>query len=105
LRSRQPADGRSAVANRIATAVRHISGYRYVRALGLPLSDRGMVQVSMNLTNYVRTLIPRVLETIRVEAQRYGVAIAGAELVGPVPLGALEEVLKAYLPVHEFSKV
>ena len=92
------------VADRIARAVRHISGgYRYVRALGLPLADRGMVQVSMNLTNYAQTPIPRVMETIRAEAQRYGVSIAGAELVGPVPLGALEEVLKAYLLVHEFS--
>lgn len=92
------------VANRIARAVRHINGgYRYVRALGLPLTDRGMVQVSMNLTHYDRTPIPRVMETIRAEARCYGVSIAGAELVGPVPMGALEEVLKAYLQVHEFS--
>jgi glutamate formiminotransferase / 5-formyltetrahydrofolate cyclo-ligase len=92
------------VAERIARAVRHVNGgYRYVRALGLPLADRGMVQVSMNLTHYARTPIPRVFETIRAEARRYGVDIAGAELVGPVPLGALEEVLKAYLQVHDFS--
>jgi glutamate formiminotransferase len=92
------------IADRIAKAVRYVSGgYRYVRALGIPLADQGMVQVSMNLTNYDRTPIPRVLETIRTEAQRYGVTIAGAELVGPVPLGALEEVLKTYLQVHDFS--
>jgi glutamate formiminotransferase len=84
--------------------VRYVSGgYRHVRALGIPLADQGLVQVSMNLTNYIRTPIPRVLETIRAEARRYGVTVAGAELVGPVPLGALEEVLKAYLQVHEFS--
>jgi len=93
-----------AIADRIAKAVRYVSGgYRHVRALGIPLADQGMVQVSMNLTNYVRTPIPRVLETIRAEAQRYGVTVAGAELIGPVPLGALEEVLKAYLQVHDFS--
>jgi glutamate formiminotransferase len=92
------------IADRIAKAVRYISGgYRYVRALGLPLEDKGMVQVSMNLLNYTRTPIPRVLETIRSEAARYGVAIAGAELVGPVPLGALEEVARHYLQVHDFS--
>ena len=84
--------------------MRYINGgYRYVRALGLALEEKGMVQVSMNLINYVRTPIPRVLETIRAEAARYGVSIAGAELVGPVPLGALEEVLKYYLQVHDFS--
>ncbi len=92
------------IADRIARAVRYISGgYRYVRALGLPLDDKGMVQVSMNLINYAKTPIPRVLETVRSEAARYGVAIAGAELVGPVPLGALEEVAKFYLQVHDFS--
>ena len=63
------------IADRIAKAVRHISGgYRYVRALGLPLEDKGLVQVSMNLINYTKTPIPRVLETIRSEAARYGVA-------------------------------
>jgi glutamate formiminotransferase len=92
------------VAQRIAKAIRHINGgYRYVRAIGLALEDKGMVQVSMNLINYTRTPIPRVLETVRSEAARYGVSIAGAELIGPLPLGALEEVVRHYLQVHEFS--
>lgn len=92
------------IADRIAKAVRHISGgYRYVRALGLPLDDRGMVQVSMNLIHYDKTPISRVLETIRSEAARYGVTIAETELVGPVPLGALEEVARYYLQLRDFS--
>ncbi len=92
------------IADRIAKAVRHINGgFRYVRALGLPLEDKGMVQVSMNLINYAKTPIPRVFETIRSEAARYGVNVAGTELIGPVPLAALEEVLKHYLQVHDFA--
>lgn len=92
------------IADRIARAVRHINGgYRYVRAIGLELEGTGMVQVSMNLVNYSKTPIPRVLETIRSEAARHGVNVAGTELIGPVPLGALEEVLKHYLQVHDFS--
>jgi len=92
------------IANRIARAVRHISGgFRHVRAIGLALEEDQMVQVSMNLVNYEKTPIPRVLETIRSEAARHGVAVAGTELVGPVPLGALEEVLKHYLQVHGFD--
>jgi len=92
------------IATRIAQAVRHVNGgYRFVRAIGLELSGPGMVQVSMNLTNYTRTPIPRVLETIRAEAARYGVLVASAELVGPVPLGALEEVVQYYLQIHDFS--
>jgi glutamate formiminotransferase len=93
-----------AVADRIARAVRHINGgFRFVRAIGLALEQDRMVQVSMNLVNYEKTPIPRVLETIRSEAARHGVAVAGAELIGPVPLGALEEVLKHYLQVYEFE--
>jgi glutamate formiminotransferase len=91
------------IANRIARAVRFINGgYRFVRAIGLALEDQGMVQVSMNLVNYEKTPIPRVLETIRSEAARYGVAVAGTELIGPVPLPALEEVAKHYLQAHDF---
>lgn len=93
-----------AVAEQIAKAVRHINGgFRYVRAMGLSLEDKGMVQVSMNLVNYSRTSIPRVFETIRAEARRYGVSVAGTELVGPVPMGAMEEVLKYYLQAHDFK--
>ena len=92
------------IADRIAKAVRFSSGgYRYVRALSLLLVDRGLVQVSMNLVNYTKTPVSRVLETIRSEAARYGVAIAGTELVGPVPLGVLEEVARFYLQAHDFS--
>ena len=92
------------IADRIAKSVRHISGgYRYVRALGLPLEDKGLVQVSMNLINYTKTPVSRVLETIRSEAARYGVAVAGTELVGPVPMGVLEEVTRFYLQVHDFA--
>ncbi len=92
------------VAKTIAKAVRHISGgYKAVRGMGFALEEKGMVQVSMNLVNYLETPIHRVLETVRSEAARYGVAVAGTELIGPVPLGALEEVVRFYLQVHEFS--
>jgi glutamate formiminotransferase len=92
------------IAERIAKAVRHINGgFRYVRAIGLALEEQHMVQVSMNLINYLKTPIPRVLETIRAEAARYGVSIAGSEIIGPLPLGALDEVVKYYLQAHEFS--
>jgi glutamate formiminotransferase len=92
------------IATRIAHAVRHVNGgFRFVRAMGLELQGTGMVQVSMNLTNYTQTPIPRVIEAIRTEAARYGVLVAGAELIGPVPLGALEEVVRHYLQIHDFS--
>ena len=93
-----------ALAQRIARAVRHVSGgYRYVRAMGVALQEQGMVQVSMNVLNYLKTPLPRVLETIRVEAARYGVSVAGSELIGAVPLGVLEQALTYYLQAHDFK--
>jgi glutamate formiminotransferase len=92
------------IANRIARAVRHISGgFRYVKAMGLALEEQKLVQVSMNLTNYTKTPLPRVLETIRIEAARHGVSIAGTEIVGAIPLGAFEEIVKHYLQTHDFE--
>src|SRR5205823_11679538 len=58
------------VAKKIAAAVRFSSGgFRYVKAMGLALADRGIVQVSMNLTNYQKTPIALVFETIKREAE------------------------------------
>ncbi len=92
------------IATQIAHAVRHLNGgFRFVRAIGLEVTGTGMIQVSMNLTNYTQTPIPRVMEAIRAEARRYGVSVASAELVGPVPLGAIQEVVRYYLQIHEFS--
>ncbi len=92
------------IANKIAKAVRYINGgYRYVRAMGVALDDKGMVQVSMNMINYTKTPLPRVLETIRSEAARYGVNVAGTEIVGTIPLGALEEIVRHYMQAHEFE--
>lgn len=92
------------IAKTIARAVRHINGgFKAVRGMGFALEEKGMVQVSMNLVNYLETPIHRVLEAVRSEAARYGVAVAGTELIGPVPLGALEEVVRFYLQTHDFA--
>ncbi len=92
------------IAKTIAKSVRGSGGgFKYVRAIGLHLTEKDIVQVSMNLVNYEKTPIPIVMETIRSEASKYGVAVVGSELVGPVPLMALEAVLHHYLQTHDFS--
>jgi glutamate formiminotransferase len=92
------------VAKRVAAAVRFSSGgLRYVKALGFPLAERGAVQVSMNLTNFRRTPILRVLEMVRREAERCGVAVSGAEIVGTVPREALYEAAASSLQLLDFS--
>ena len=90
------------VAKKIAKAIRHSSGgLRYVKALGL-LVD-GKAQVSMNLTNYKKTPIYRVVEMIRREAKRYGVSIESSELIGLVPQDALLESAVWYLQMDNYS--
>jgi glutamate formiminotransferase len=78
------------IARAIAAAVRQSSGgLRYVKALGVELADRGLVQVSMNLTNYEKTPMFRVFDLVKREAARYGVAVVESEIVGLVPEAAL----------------
>lgn len=92
--------GDVAPARAIAQAVRHSSGgLRYVKALGL-LVD-GQAQVSMNLTDYRRTPIHRVVEMIRAEAARYGLSITRSEVVGLLPAEALLQAAQFYLQIHD----
>ncbi len=89
-------------AKAIARAIRHSSGgLRYVKALGLLVE--GQAQVSMNLTDYRRTPVHRVLELIRAEAARYGLSITSTEFVGLLPGQALVDAAQFYLQLNSFS--
>ena len=92
------------VAKKIAAAIRFSSGgFRYVKAMGVMLADRGIVQVSMNLTNNQKTPIALVFETIKREAARYGVTILESEIVGLVPSAALTDAAGSYLQLDGFK--
>jgi glutamate formiminotransferase len=92
------------VAKKIAAAIRYSSGgFRYVKAAGFKLEERGIVQVSMNLTNYEKTPIFRVFETVKREAARYGVSILESEIVGLVPAAALNAAAEFYLQIEGFK--
>jgi len=92
------------IANQIAKKVRHVSGgLRYCKAIGVDLKDRGIVQVSMNMTDFTRTALYRVFELIRIEAKRYGISIVGSEIVGLVPMEALIDSAAYYLSIENFS--
>jgi glutamate formiminotransferase / 5-formyltetrahydrofolate cyclo-ligase len=98
------ATNRLDVAKQIAAAIRHSSGgYRFVKAMGLRLDDRDIVQVSMNLTNFEKTPIFRVFETVKREAARHGVAVLESEIVGLVPSAALVAAAAFYLQLERFS--
>ncbi len=93
------------IADRIADAVRSLKGgYRFVKALGFEIKERDQVQISMNLVNYTKTPIFRVVETIKSEAARYGVNVTSAEVIGLVPLDAMLDVCDFYLRLENFSR-
>jgi glutamate formiminotransferase len=92
------------IADKIAKQVRHLSGgLRYCKAIGIELKDRGLVQVSMNMTDYTKTALYRVFELIKIEARRYGVNVVGSEIIGLVPMEALIDTAAYYLGLEEFS--
>jgi len=92
------------IADRIAKQVRHLSGgLRYCKGIGIELKDRGIVQVSMNMTDYTKTALYRVFELIKIEARRYGVNVVGSEIIGLVPMEALIDTAAYYLGLEDFS--
>jgi len=92
------------VAKKIATAIRMSSGgLRFVKAMGLALDDRRIVQVSMNLTNFEKTPIFRVFDLVKREAARYGVTVLESEVVGLIPQAALVQAAEYYLQLEGFT--
>lgn len=96
--------GNVEIANAIARKVRHIGGgLRYCKAMGVELKERGITQVSMNMTDYTQTPLYQALELVRIEAKRYGVNVVGSEIVGLVPMGAIVETASYYMGLENFS--
>ncbi len=92
------------IAHAIAKNVRFIGGsLRFCKAMGVELKERGITQVSMNLTDYSKTAIYRAHEMVRFEARRYGVNIVGSEIIGLVPMEALIDTAAYYLGLENFS--
>ena len=92
------------IAHDIAKKIRFIGGgLRYCKAMGVELKDRGITQVSINMTDYTRTALYRAFDLVRVEARRYGVSIVGSEIIGLVPMEALIDTASYYLGLENFS--
>ena len=94
------------IGKKIVKAIRSATGgYSCIRAIALELEEKKQIQVSMNMINYEKTPIHRVFETIKSEANRYNVNVVDTELVGPVPIYALRDVLDFYLRISDSFSV
>ena len=93
------------IAKQIAHAIRaRHGGLQSLKALGFELTTRGLVQVSMNLVDYEVTGMQQAYSVVRTEADRLGVEIAGTEIVGLVPEGALDNSADYFLKLEDFSE-
>ncbi len=93
------------IAKRISGLIRaRNGGLPFVKALGFTLASRGLVQVSMNLVNYKVTGMNESYEAVRREAEKYGVEIDSAEVVGLVPAEALDRTAPYFNKLVDFSE-
>jgi len=91
-------------ARAIARKIRASSGgLPACRAIGVVLRERGLSQVSINLTDYRKTSLPVVYEAVKAEAGRLGVSVAGSEIIGLAPARALTDCAAAYLHLEGFD--
>jgi glutamate formiminotransferase len=92
------------VAKKIAKAIRASDGgLPCCKAIGIMLKSRNITQVSMNMVNYTETPLYRAFEAVKKEAARYGVAIAGSELVGLTPARALADCGAYYMQMENYD--
>jgi glutamate formiminotransferase/formiminotetrahydrofolate cyclodeaminase len=93
------------IAKKIAHELRaKDGGLEYVKALGFELKGRGIVQVSMNMTNFHRSQLFKAYELVKLFADRYGVPVVGSEIVGLTPMDALVDSAEFYLKLENFSR-
>ena len=91
------------IAKAIAKKIREKDGgFKNVKALGFELKDRGITQVSMNLTNYKITPPHIVFDAIKKEAKKYGVEVLESEIIGLIPQKALIKEAKHHLKIKKF---
>ncbi|MCX7983238.1 MAG: glutamate formimidoyltransferase [Syntrophales bacterium] len=92
------------LAHRIARLVRERNGgFPGVRALGLYLASRGIVQVSMNITDFRLAPLVKVFEKVKAEASKAGVKVIESELVGLAPADALSPEVARDIQLKGFS--
>jgi glutamate formiminotransferase len=92
------------IAREIASLVRERDGgFPGVRALGLDLPKAGLVQVSMNVTDWEAAALHTIVAKIAAEAEARGAEVAGSELVGLMPAGAAVEAAGNLLRIEGFD--
>lgn len=92
------------IAKAIAKTIRGSGGgYPSIKALGVMIEETNRAQVTINVCNFREVSLARVFETVKREAERYGVNVTGSEIVGLVPMEALLDAATFYLRLNGFQ--
>ncbi|MDO9118677.1 MAG: glutamate formimidoyltransferase [Nitrospira sp.] len=92
------------IAKAIARTIRRSNGgLPCVKAIGVALASRGLVQVSMNLTDYHVTSMAAAFREVQAESAKAGVEIVESELIGLVPQAALDQAAASLLQIVNFD--
>jgi len=91
------------IAKKIAKTIRFSTGgFRFVKSMGVMLASRNLAQVSINLTDFEQTPLHLVFETVKREAERWGVPVVGSEIVGLIPKKAIEMSAEYFVRFENF---
>ncbi|HHW90536.1 MAG TPA: glutamate formimidoyltransferase [Clostridiales bacterium] len=92
------------IAKKIASSIRESNGgIKGLKALGLELKSKNIVQVSMNITNTKSTSFFEIYQTVKKKARNFGVEIKNSELVGLAPMRILSSSIKEALKFDSFD--
>lgn len=92
------------IADAISRIIRRSGGgFDCVKAIGILIEERNIAQVSINMTDYTKTPLYRVVEVVKAEAKRWGVSVTGTEVIGLTPMRALIDSAEYYLQIEDFD--
>lgn len=93
------------IAQTIAQSIRESSGgHRFLQAKGMFIQEKNMTQVSMNILDFQKLPLYRVIELVRTEAKRYGVSIMETELIGLIPVQAVLNSFAYYAQLPDLKQ-
>ena len=92
------------IGKRIAKALHgKKGGLASVRAMAAVVPQKREVQIGISIYGYERTPLHRILELIKIEAERYNVPVTGSEINGVVPIKAIIDAARFYLRLENLT--
>ena len=92
------------VAKSIASTIRQSNGgVSHLKAIGVSLASKKMVQVAMNLTDHTVTSLHAAFVAVSAQAEQRGVEVVGSEIVGLVPQAAMVQAASQSLRIEWFD--